>query len=161
MSTHEQSPVPPGAGRSEADIIARNLDALFKTERQPDGRKHPMEDVAVYVSERVGVSVSRSWVSRLRAGDITAPEPARLEAVAQFFGKSAAYLRADDPDAVEQDPEHVARVKEWRDIAALAEDLGTQGLNLRQLHELSAEDLGVVRAVVERLRAAHNEHRGG
>jgi transcriptional regulator with XRE-family HTH domain len=146
---------------SEADIIARNLTRLFEERRTEVGRKVPREDVAEYASKIVGESVTRFWVSRLLNGDITAPDPARLDAVAQYFGKTASYLRARDPDAIAHDGERDKMVEEWREIAEMAEDLGAHGLNLRQLHELSPDDLGIVRSLVERLVATHNEHRGG
>jgi hypothetical protein len=138
----------PAPAMSEAAVIARNLNQLFKEHRQPDGRKYPMEDVAAFVSEAVGEPVSRSWISKLRDGTITAPDPARLDAVAKFFGKSAGDLRGE-----------ATMADELREIAQMVEDLGAQGVNLRQLHELSPEDLGVIRAVVERLVATHNGRR--
>lgn len=144
MDQHE--PVP---AMSEAAVIARNLDQLFKEHRQPDGRKYPMEDVAAFVTEAVGEPVSRSWISKLRDGTITAPDPARLDAVARFFGKSAGDLRGDKSIMDE----------ELREIAKMVEDLGAQGVNLRQLHELGPDDLGVIRALVERLVATHNGRR--
>lgn len=143
MDQHEPAPA-----MSEAAVIARNLNQLFKEHRQPDGRKYPMEDVAAFVSEAVGEPVSRSWISKLRDGTITAPDPARLDAVAKFFGKSAGDLRGE-----------ATMADELREIAQMVEDLGAQGVNLRQLHELSPEDLGVIRAVVERLVATHNGRR--
>jgi transcriptional regulator with XRE-family HTH domain len=149
------------AALSEADIIARNLARLFEERRIQMGRKVPREDVAEYASKIVGESVTRWWVSRLLNGDVTAPDPARLNAVAQYFGKSASYLRARDPDAIDHDGEREKMVEEWREIAEMAEDLGAHGLNLRQLHELSPDDLGIVRSLVERLVATHNEHRPG
>lgn len=136
----------PAPAMSEAAVIARNLNQLFKDQRQMDGRKYPMEDVAAFVSEAVGEPVSRSWISKLRDGSITAPDPARLDAVARFFGKSVGDLRGDTSTVVE----------ELQEIAKMVEDLGAQGVNLRQLHELSPEDLGVIRALVERLVATHN-----
>jgi hypothetical protein len=144
LDQHEPAPAMP-----EAAVIARNLNQLFKEQRQPDGRKYPMEDVAAFVSQAVGEPVSRSWIGKLRDGTITAPDPARLDAVAKFFGKTAADLRGNAP----------AMADELREIAKMVEDLGAQGLNLRQLHELSPEDLGVIRAVVERLVATHNGRR--
>jgi len=138
----------PAPAMSEAAVIARNLNQLFKEHRQPDGRKYPMEDVAAFVSEAVDEPVSRSWISKLRDGTITAPDPARLDAVAKFFGKSAGDLRGE-----------ATMADELREIAQMVEDLGAQGVNLRQLHELSPEDLGVIRAVVERLVATHNGRR--
>lgn len=143
MDQHEPAPA-----MSEAAVIARNLNQLFKEHRQPDGRKYPMEDVAAFVSEAVDEPVSRSWISKLRDGTITAPDPARLDAVAKFFGKSAGDLRGE-----------ATMADELREIAQMVEDLGAQGVNLRQLHELSPEDLGVIRAVVERLVATHNGRR--
>lgn len=143
MDQHEPAPA-----MSEAAVIAQNLNRLFKEHRQPDGRKYPMEDVAAFVSEAVGEPVSRSWISKLRDGTITAPDPARLDAVAKFFGKSAGDLRGEPTMA-----------EELREIAQMVEDLGAQGVNLRQLHELSPEDLGVIRTVVERLVATHNGRR--
>lgn len=143
MDQHEPAPA-----MSEAAVIAQNLNQLFKEHRQPDGRKYPMEDVAEFVSKAVDEPVSRSWISKLRDGTIIAPDPARLDAVAKFFEKSAGDLRGDTTMA-----------EELREIAQMVEDLGAQGVNLRQLHELSPEDLGVIRAVVERLVATHNGRR--
>jgi hypothetical protein len=141
----QHEPVP---AMSEAAVIAHNLNELFKDHRQPDGRKYPMDDVAEFVSTAVGEPVSRSWIGKLRDGTITAPDPARLDAVARFFGKTAGDLRGE-----------TAMAEELREIAKMVEDLGAQGVNLRQLHELSPEDLGVIRAVVERLVATHNGRR--
>ncbi len=146
---------------SEPEIIARNLDRLFQERRAAEGRKVPREDVADYASEIVGSPVNRVWVSKLLNGEIAAPDPTRLDAVARFFGKTAAWLRAKNPDWLEGDDARGAVVEEWREIAAMVNDLGAQGVNLRQLHDLSPEDLGVVRTLVERLAATDKQRREG
>lgn len=145
---------------SEPEIIARNLDRLFRERRAAEGRKVPREDVADYASGIVGSPVNRVWVSKLLNGEVVAPDPTRLDAVARFFGKTAAWLRAENPDLLEGDDARGKVVEEWREIAAMVDDLGAQGVNLRQLHDLRPEDLGVVRTLIERL-AAHEQRREG
>lgn len=162
MNQQEPAARPPvDEAMSEPEIIARNLDRLFQERRAAEGRKVPREDVADYASEIVGSPVNRVWVSKLLNGEIAAPDPARLDAVARFFGKTAAWLRAKNPDWLEGDDERGTAVEEWREIAEMVNDLGAQGVNLRQLHDLSPEDLGVVRTLVERLAATDEQRREG
>ncbi len=142
MDQHE-----PPATRSEAELIAHNLNRLFRDHRQPDGRKHTNEGVAAFVSEAVGEPVSRYWISKLRDATINRPDPARLEAVAKFFGESTSYLRGETPEDIEQ----------LRSIATMVDELQVQGVHLRQLHELSPEDLSTVRTIIERFVGPHGE----
>lgn len=131
--------------------IARNLNDLFDQNRRADGRKHTNEEVADHVTEVTGVVCHRTWVSKLREARAML-EPARLDAVAGFFGRTSNYLRGEE----DEDP---TTVRELREIATIANALDAQGVRLRQLHDLDPEDLHLVRDLVGRLAAAQEQRR--
>lgn len=155
MDQHESATAPAdGLDGSSAKLrqeIARNLNNLFNQNKRADGRKHTNEDVAAHVTKATGEVCHRTWVAKLRDGKALL-EPARLDAVADYFGRTSNYLRGEE----DEDP---ATVRELREIATIASSLDAQGVRLRQLHDLDPEDLHLVRDLVGRLAAAQEQRR--
>ena len=129
---------------SPAEVIARNLNALFDQNKRSDGRKITNQDVAKYVTHVTGHTCHRTWIAKLRDAKLTAPDLVRLDAVAKFFG----HTRTDLVNAEDRDePSH----DHLRGLASLAERLETHGVNLAQLASLDPDDLRQVSILVRRL----------
>jgi transcriptional regulator with XRE-family HTH domain len=139
---HDGSPT----ATTPAEVIAQRLNHLFATIRQPNNRKHTDEQVADHVSTVTGEPCTRQWVADLRKARKRKPELVRLEAIAGFFGVAPRYLFDDEQaDAVNQDIQTAQSLKE----------LEVQGLHLRQLQELTPEQVRIVASLINEL-AAHN-----
>jgi hypothetical protein len=153
--TARSSPTPatssPTTSRtSPAEEIAHNLNALFDQHRKAHGRVLPNEEVAAHVTHVTGERVHRTWIGKLRDAAITAPDPARLDAVAGFFGRTRDYLLGIEDD--------VKILRELREVADLADQVEAKGISMRQLADLEPEDADLVLNLLRNL-ARHQNRR--
>ena len=145
---HDESP----PTTTPAEVIARRLNHLFATIKQANGRKHTDEEVAAYVAELTGQACSRHWVRKVRKAETPAPDLERLQAVAAFFGVSRGYLFDDrEFDAVENDIRTARALKK----------LEVNGIHLRQLEELTPEQLRILAGLVQNLAGQNREDQAG
>lgn len=141
---------PASARTSPAEEIAHNLNALFDQHRKAHGRVLPNEVVAAHVTQVTGEKVHRTWIGKLRDATITAPDPARLDAVAGFFGRTRDYLLGIEDD--------VKILRELREVADLAEQVEAKGISMRQLADLEPEDTDLLLNLLQNL-ARHQNRR--
>src|SRR5690348_17042679 len=81
----------PGATES----LAAKLDRLFRSFRRPQGGEYSYEVVARALRTRGGPTISATYLWQLRTGRRDNPTKAHLEAIADYFGVSAAYFFDD------------------------------------------------------------------
>jgi transcriptional regulator with XRE-family HTH domain len=123
---------------------ARRVNLLFTQFTEPGGQQATDQHVADHVVEVTGQPCSAQWVADLREGKIRAPESARLEAIASFFGVARRYLYDDTvAAAVDEDIETGLAIKK----------LEVNGIHLRELGGFTNDQLRVVRAVIRELAA--------
>jgi transcriptional regulator with XRE-family HTH domain len=135
---------------ASAEEIAHNLNALFDDYRRAHGRKLPNEEVADHVTRITGQKVHRTWIGKLRDGEVAAPDPARLDAVADFFGRTREYLLGIEDD--------VKILRELRETADLADQVEAKGISMRQLADLEPDDTDLVLNLLRNL-ARHQQRR--
>ncbi|MFL6125484.1 hypothetical protein [Actinophytocola sp.] len=143
-TTARSSPTP-------SEEIAHNLNALFDQYRRAHGRKLPNEEVAEHVTAVTGQKVHRTWIAKLRDATISAPDPARLDAVAGFFGHTRDYLLGIEDD--------VKILRELREIASLADQLEAKGISVRKLANLEPEDTDLVVNLLQHLSRQQERRR--
>lgn len=106
--------------------LAEKLDRLFRTVH-PQGRgEYTYEEVASAIRER-GVMISHTYIWQLRRGARDNPTKRHLEALAEFFGVSAAYFL--DDDAARQINEQLELLAAFRDNAVRQVALRAAGLS--------------------------------
>jgi hypothetical protein len=125
------------------EVIAHNLNALFIQRKQAKGRKVTNQEVASYVTRVTGDTCHRTWIAKLRHAKLTAPDLARLDAVAAFFG----HTRADLMPAADRDERSGCLCGR----GGLAERLEAHGVDLAQLASLAPDDIRQVGILVHRL----------
>lgn len=130
---------PPAA----ATEIARNLNALFTQRKRAEGRKVTNQEVASYVTRVTGDTCHRTWIAKLRRAKLPAPDLARLDAVAAFFG----HTRADLVPVADRDEQSGCLCGR----GDLAERLKAHGVDLAQLTSLAPDDIRRVGILVRRL----------
>lgn len=135
---------------------ARRVNLLFARFTESDGQPATDQHVADHVAEVTGRPCAAQWVRDLRDAKIRAPDPVQLEAVAGFFGVSRRFL-FDDAVA--------AAVEEDIDTGLAIKKLSANGIQLRQLNELSPRDLRSVAALIRELASEtpdnHDDHGAG
>lgn len=109
------------ADRSGGRTLADKLDTLLKTV-QPLGREYTNDEVARGCTELGQGSFSKTYVWQLRTGQRDNPTKRHLEALAAFFGVSAAYFFDDDA---------AARVDSQLALATALRDAGVRDVALR------------------------------
>lgn len=125
------------------EVIADNLNALFTQHKQAEGRKVTNQEVASYVTRVTGDTCHRTWIAKLRGAKLTAPDTARLDAVAAFFG----HTRADLVPVADRDERSGCLCGR----GGLAERLRAQRVDLGQLASLAPDDIRRVGILVRRL----------
>lgn len=133
-----------------SEEIAHNLNTLFDDYRREHGRKLTNEEVADHVTRATGQKVHRTWIGKLRDAEVAAPDPARLDAVADFFGRTREYLLGVEDD--------VKILRELREVADLAGQVEAKGISMRQLAALEPEDTDLVLSLLRNL-ARHQNRR--
>jgi hypothetical protein len=130
-------------GTSPTAVIARNLNAPFIQRKRAEGRKATNEEVADYVTRVTGDTCHRTWIAKLRAAKLTAPNLVRLDAVAAYFGHTRAELVtvADRHEPSDH----------WCGRGRLAKRLEDHGVDLAQLASLTPDDIQQVGILVRRL----------
>jgi hypothetical protein len=125
-----------------AEVIARNLNALFTQHKRPDGRKVTNGEVAEYVTGVTGDTCHRTWIAKLRGARLTTLDLVRLDAVAAFFG----HTRVDLVTVAD-------RYEPSSHLCGLAGDakrLEAHGVDLAQLASLAPDDIRRVGILVRR-----------
>src|SRR5438094_2156189 len=79
------------AGHGER-TLARRLDYLFRTVREPGRREYSNEEVSAAIARDQDVTISASYIWYLRTGQRDNPTFKHLNALARFFGVPAAYF---------------------------------------------------------------------
>jgi hypothetical protein len=139
------SAAPPvtSSAMSPVQVIARNLSALLDQAKRAAGRKVTDQDVAEYVTRVTGRTCHRTWIGKLRGAKVVAPDIVRLDAVAEYFGRTRADLvGVEHPVEPSHDPDG---------LSSLAERLEAHGVDLAQLASLDPEDIRLVGTLVRRL----------
>src|SRR6266511_2782851 len=122
--------------------LADKLDYLFDTVH-PRGRgQYSYAEVAKAIEDRGGPTISATYVWQLRKGLRDNPTKHHLEALADFFGDSPAYLFDD---------EATERIDAELDLLAAIRDAQVRQLALRSIG-LSTQSLTAIVEMVERVR---------
>lgn len=115
----------PGTGVRSPRPLADKLNALIAERWQ--GRRPPGNaTIAREIREATGLSISTGYLWMLRTGARDNPTGPRLQALARFFNRPAAYFL--DADASDVDDELAAALRS-KDIQMIA--LRSNGLSLR------------------------------
>ena len=125
------------------EVIARNLNELFTQRKWAEGRKVTNQEVASYVTRVTGDTCHRTWIAKLRGAKLPAPDLARLDAVAAFFG----HTRADLVPVADRDEQSGCLCGH----GGLAERLKTYQVDLAHLASLAPDDIRRVGILVHRL----------
>jgi transcriptional regulator with XRE-family HTH domain len=118
------------------------LNRLFEAVHPPGRGPYSNEEVARAIRAEGG-DISRAYLSYLRNGNRDNPTLQHLEALARFFGVTAAYF-FDDGVAAETEAQ--------LEIVAALRDAGIRSIALRAA-ELSSKGLHAVSAMIEEVRA--------
>jgi hypothetical protein len=126
----DRSGMPSGDGeRSSSSTLADKLNGLI--EKRWAGRKVPGNAViARLIREETGLPMSTGYLWMLRSGSRSNPTGPRLQALARFFGRPAAYFL--DDSAPDVDDELAAALRS-KDITMIA--LRSNGLSAERLDE--------------------------
>lgn len=130
------------AQKKDEPVLAERLDGLFRSSR-PRGRSWTNDEVATELKRaHPGLRVSGAYLSALRTGKRERPSRELLEALAGFFGVTAAYFF---------DRDHADQVS--RQLAMLDElhQAGVRSVALRAVG-LPPESLQAVIAVLDQIR---------
>jgi transcriptional regulator with XRE-family HTH domain len=133
-----------------AATLAGKLDRLFRTVRSPKGGEYSYEEVASTIRDR-GVTISHTYIWQLRKGVRDNPTKRHLEALAEFFGVSAAYFL--DGDAAR-------RIDEQLELLAALRDNAIRQVALRAVG-LSAPSLDAIHGMIEHARQIEGLNHGG
>lgn len=128
------------ADTAPARTLADKLDHLFRSVH-PGRHEYSYEEVAATIRS-TGVTISHTYVWQLRKGLRDNPTIRHLEALADFFGVPVAYFVSED-EAAKVDRE-LAVLTAMRDASVRKVALRAAGL--------SAESLGTITEVIERVR---------
>jgi transcriptional regulator with XRE-family HTH domain len=127
--------------------LADKLNRLFRTVH-PQGRdEYTYEEVASAIRER-GVMISHTYVWQLRKGARDNPTKRHLEALAEFFGVSAAYF-LDDAAA--------QRIDDQLELLAAFRDNAVRQVALRAAG-LSGPSLDAIQGMIEHARTIEGLH---
>ncbi len=130
--------------------LTAQLERLFNTVPQPDGRRLWTNEEAAAAMTRGGVPTSAAYLSQLRTGKRDNPSARHLAAVAQLFEVPVDYFfNADVASRIDAD---LALVMAFRDA-------GVHKIALRA-HGLSPEGLATVGQMVDYIRQ-HEERVAG
>lgn len=114
-----------GAGQAGPRTLAERLNTLI--EQRAAGGKVPGNAVlARCIREETGLSMSTGYLWMLRTGARTNPTGSRLQALARFFNKPAAYFLDDSATDIDQE---LAAALRSEDIVMIA--LRSNGLSAR------------------------------
>jgi transcriptional regulator with XRE-family HTH domain len=133
-----------------AATLAGKLDRLFRTVRSPKGGEFSYEEVASAIRDR-GVTISHTYIWQLRKGVRDNPTKRHLEALAEFFGVSAAYFL--DGDAAQ-------RIDEQLELLAALRDNAVRQVALRAVG-LSRPSLDAIHGMIEHARQIEGLNHGG
>ena len=133
-----------------AATLAGKLDRLFRTVRSPKGGEFSYEEVASAIRDR-GVTISHTYIWQLRKGVRDNPTKRHLEALAEFFGVSAAYFL--DGDAAR-------RIDEQLELLAALRDNAVRHVALRAVG-LSRPSLDAIQGMIEHARQIEGLNHGG
>lgn len=128
------------AEEASGRTLADKLDHLFRTVH-PGRGEYSHEEVAATIRAR-GVTISHTYIWQLRKGLRDNPTIRHLAALAEFFGVPVAYF-ISDADTARIDGE-LALLSALRDASVRKVALRAAGL--------SAESLGTITEVIERVR---------
>ena len=134
----------------DAVTLAGKLDRLFRTVRSPKGTEFSYEEVASAIRDR-GVMISHTYIWQLRKGVRDNPTKRHLEALAEFFGVSAAYFL--DGDAAR-------RIDEQLELLAALRDNAVRQVALRAVG-LSGPSLDAIHGMIEHARQIEGLNHGG
>ena len=127
--------------------FAERLNRLFDVVVGPDGQPYSNEAVLRGITAKGEGTISRGYLSELRTGKKTNPTKAHMEALADFFGVSAAYFVADqdyaDQVAAELQLQTAMRNADVRSVALRAARLSPRKLELAAniLDQIAREEL--------------------
>jgi transcriptional regulator with XRE-family HTH domain len=130
------------ASRSKPGSLAERLNRLFETVHPAGRGPYSNEEVASAIREQGG-DISRAYLSYLRNGERTNPTLQHLQALARFFGVTAAYFFDDDV---------AAEVNAQLHIAVALRDAEVRAVALRAVG-LSPKALQAVVAIIEEVRS--------
>jgi len=133
-----------------AATLAGKLDRLFRTVRSPKGGEFSYEEVASAIRDH-GVTISHTYIWQLRKGVRDNPTKRHLEALAEFFGVSAAYFL--DGDAAQ-------RIDEQLELLAALRDNAVRQVALRAVG-LSRPSLDAIHGMIEHARQIEGLNHGG
>lgn len=149
---------PSTGGQQDRSTLADKLDRLFTTVRPAPGKEYSSAEVAAAIAEAGGPTISSTYVWQLRKGTRDNPTKLHLEALAGFFGVSAAYF-LDDEVAATLDAE--------LELVAAIRDTSIRRIAQRSAG-LSPDSLRTIADVIERVRvlegldpATRSEHDDG
>lgn len=128
------------ADTAPARTLADKLDHLFQSVH-PGRQEYSYEEVASAIRS-TGVTISHTYVWQLRKGLRDNPTIRHLQALADFFGVPVSYF-VSETDAAQVDRE-LAVLTAMRDASVRKVALRAAGL--------SAESLGTITEVIERVR---------
>ncbi|MFF9409861.1 helix-turn-helix domain-containing protein [Streptomyces anandii] len=137
------SAVERGASDEAGRTLAQKLEHLFVT-TTPRGQKPPShEDVAAAINIAAGErAISATYIWQLRTGRKTNPTKRHLEALAKYFGVSAAYFL---------DSDEAQRIDEQLELLQALKESDVRNIALRA-HDLSASSRQTLAGVVSHLR---------
>jgi transcriptional regulator with XRE-family HTH domain len=115
--------------------LAEKLEHLFKTVHPASRGEYSFEEVAASIRERGGPTISASYIWQLRRGLRDNPTVKHLEALADFFGVSAAYFL--DDEAAERIEAELTMLAALRDSSVRRVAMRSQGLSRRSLAAIS------------------------
>lgn len=122
--------------------LSEKLNHLFRTVHPRDRGEYSFEEVAEAIRARGGPTISATYIWQLRKGLKDNPTKKHLEALADFFGVSAAYFFDD---------EVAARIDAELELLATLRDSPVRQLALRA-SGLSPDSLRAIAEMIEHVR---------
>lgn len=120
---------------SRARTLAEKLDRLFRVVRPAGRGEYSFEEVATALARGGGPTISATYIWQLRKGLRDNPTKRHLEALARFFGVSAAYFFEDE--AAEQIEAELELLAALRDASVRQVALRAAGLSPQSLHAIA------------------------
>lgn len=137
--------MPERAAVDGESVLAKRLDALFRTSR-PGNRRWTNDEVSEAIKKaNPDLKVSGAYLSALRNGKRVRPSPELQVALAKFFGVSPAYFF--DADYANQADTQLATLDKLREA-------GVRGIALRAAG-LPQDSLDTITAVLDQIRKQH------
>ncbi len=133
--------------------LSAKLNHLFETVHPAGQGPHSNEDVAAFIRDQGGPTISATYIWMLRKGRRDNPTLKHVEALANFFGVPPAYFFDD---------ETTANVDAELELLTVMKDLGVQKVALRAAG-LSSRSLDSIAEMIERVRELEGlpQHRAG